>query len=323
MVNRPHFQRLVQRARPLPPLRAAFVYPCDASTLQLVVASAFAGFLDPVLVGPEARVRDIATQANLDVSRFRTCDSPDTPRGAAEQAIALARDGEVSALVKGSLGLDELMGPLAQPNSGLRTARRLSHAHIVDMPSRAQPMLLADAMLNLQPSLAAKRDIVLNTLDLAHAAGLAPQRVALVAGIGMVQPAITSTTDAEALVAMGTQGVFGGVPVEGPLLSDAALGDPPFGPSPRPMEPTGVSILIGSAMEPSSVLLRAITALTGAVAAGVVLGARVPIIAPLRSDLMEARIASCVLASLYSQWLTRSRAAERKVAAVLETAPAT
>ncbi len=188
------------------------------------------------------------------------------------------------------------------------------------MPMRAQPMLLADAMLNLQPNLPAKRDMLLNTLDLATALGYSAPRVALVAGIGSVHPALPSTTDAATLIAMAAEGVFGTVRVEGPMTADMALA-PAATPS-APADATSLDILIAPGMESASLMLRTLMGVTGALAAGVVLGARMPIVAPLRSDLMETRMASCVLARLYAQWLTRAGAgaAESKPHAAAERA---
>ena len=301
MPSRPHVQRLVQRARTLAPLRTGFVYPCDAATLQLALASSFAGLVEPVLIGPEQRIRELALQSNVDVSRFRVQNTDDNPRAAADIAVTLARNGAVWALMKGALGNDELLTPVALPLSGLCTERKLSHAHFIDMPSRAEPMLLVDALLNINASLSAKRDMLRNAVDLASALGVPAPHVSLVSGIGVVTPALRSTEDAAALLAMAQEGVFGAATLEGPVTADVAL----FPKRTKPDGAPSLDVLLAPGMESASMLLRTLVATTGALAAGLVLGARVPIVAPLRSESTEVRMASCVLACLYAQWLAR------------------
>ena len=294
MVQRPHVQKLVERARRSDPLRAAHVFPCDRDSVQLALSGAFAGYLAPTLVGPEARIRDVANHAGLDISRLTLVDTPDEPRAAAERAVALARDGSVEALVKGSLGNDDLLAPVAAPDSGLRTETRLSHACVLDLPGLARPLVLADAYLNVNPNLAAKREILLNTLQLAAAIGIATPRVALLAAMDGPSQAFPSTTDAVALKSMAAQGHFGNAVVEGPLTPDQALA--------RPDERSEVAghadVLIAPGMEAAIILLRTLTGLTQGLAGGIVLGARVPIVLVGRSDTLESRTASCVLALL-------------------------
>ncbi len=223
MVNRAHFLPLVERARRLPALAAAFVYPCDRDSLQLALSSAFTGTLAPVLVGPEARIRELAGHAGIDIAQLPIDDTADDPRASALRSADLARAGTVAALVQGSLGKDELLGPVAAPDSGLRGLRRLSHASFLDLPGQPRGMLLADAELNIAPTLAAKRDILHNTVELAHALGVVAPKVALLAAIGSVSPALPSTADAAALQAMAVQGIFGDAIVDGPLTPDSAL----------------------------------------------------------------------------------------------------
>ena len=294
MVQRPHVQKLVERARRSDPLRAAHVFPCDRDSVQLALSGAFAGYLAPTLVGPEARIRDVANHAGLDISRLAIVDTPDDPRLAAARAVALAREGVVSALVKGSLGNDDLLAPVAAPDSGLRTDTRLSHACVLDLPGLARPLVLADAQLNVNPTLAAKREILLNTLQLAAAIGIATPRVALLAAMDGPSQAFPSTTDAVALKSMAAQGHFGNAIVEGPLTPDQALTRP----DDRSEVAGQADVLIAPGMEAAIILQRTLTALTQGLAAGVVLGARVPIVLVGRSDTLEARTASCVLALL-------------------------
>ena len=294
MVQRPHVQKLVERARRSDPLRAAHVFPCDRDSVQLALSGAFAGYLVPTLVGPEARIRDVANHAGLDISRLTLVDTPDNPRAAAARAVELAREGTVHALVKGSLGNEDMLAPVAAPESGLRTDTRLSHACVLDLPGLTRPLVLADAQLNVTPNLAAKRDILRNTLHLAAAIGIAAPRVALLAAMDGPSQAFPSTTDAVALKSMAAQGLFGNAIVEGPLTPDQALAY-----ADARSEVAGrADVLIAPGMESAIILLRTLTALTQGLAAGVVLGARVPVVLVGRADTLEARTASCVLALL-------------------------
>lgn len=299
MGPRPHFQRLVEKVRLLPPLAAAFVYPCDRDSLQLAVSGAFAGYLAPLLVGPEERIRETAEHAGFDLSRLPIYPTADEPRAAGVQAADLARDGIVLALVKGLLRNDDLLAPVVAPDTGLRGKRRLTHAHFVDLPGREQGLLVADALLNVAPNLAAKKDIVHNTVDLAVALGIPAPKVAILAALDAVTPAFPSTVDAAALRKMGAQGMFGKALVDGPLTADSALSHDAARANGNHSEIAGApDVLIAPTLEAASLVLRTLTGLTGGIAAGLVLGAKVPIVAPARADSMEVRLASCVLASL-------------------------
>ncbi|MBK6336496.1 MAG: bifunctional enoyl-CoA hydratase/phosphate acetyltransferase [Betaproteobacteria bacterium] len=299
MVNRPHFQRYAADVRLLPPIAAAVVYPCDRESLQLALSGGFAGYLAPVLIGPRARIRDAADTAGLDISRLLVIDTPDDPRAACLRAAELAEAGDVKALVKGALGIDELLAPIAAPENGLRRERRLSHVHVLDLPARGEPLLLTDALLNFNPNLAAKKDILLNALEFATALGITRPRVALVAAMDVVSPVFSSTADAAALRSMAAQGLFGDSLVDGPLTADSALSpDAARANGARPEVAGQSDIVLAPNMEAATLMLRTLTAATGGLAAGLVLGARVPIVAPARADGMDVRMASCVLASL-------------------------
>lgn len=299
MAIRPHFQRLVERVRLLPPLPAAFVYPCDRDSIQLALSGAFAGYLAPLLVGPEARIRDLAGRSGLDISRLPIVDTADAAKAATERAILLVRDGKVTALVKGSMSDGDLLAPVAAPGSGLRTDRRLSHAYFVDLPTRPNGMLLADAVLNVTPNLAAKKDIVANTIELARMLGIDIPAVALLAALDQRSVAFPSTTDAAALKAMSEQGAFGPARVEGPLTADSALSAEAARVNGVQSELSGrPDVLFAPTMEGASLVLRTLLGLTHGLAAGIVLGARCPIVIPAQNESMEVRMASCVLASL-------------------------
>jgi len=299
MVNRPHFQRLVEQVRNFPPLPTAIVYPCDRDSLQIALSGQFAGYLAPVLVGPEARIADAAAQAGLDLSRIERVDTPDDPFAAAQQAVLLARNGEVHALIKGSLYPDDLMRAVAAPDSGLRGERRLTHAFLVDVPNFARPFLLSDAVLNIAPTLAAKREIVQNAIELARAVGITAPQVAVLAAVEGVTAALPATGDAASLVKMAGQGLINGAVVEGPLTVDSALSAAAARANGIESKIAGhADVLIVPSLESGAMMLQMLTALFGTLAAGVVLGAKVPVVLASRSDTMEVRMASCVLASL-------------------------
>ena len=303
------------------PLPAAIAYPCDRDSLQLALSGAFAGYLAPLLVGPESRIRDAAAKAGLDISRLTIVDTADEPRATGLRAVELAREGKVAALIKGSMSDGDLLAPVAAPESGLRTDRRLSHAYFLDVPGRPQGMLLADALLNIAPNLAAKKDIVANTIDLAVALGVVAPNVALVAAMDYVTPAFPSTGDAAALKAMAKQGAFRGAVIDGPLTPDSALSADAARANGVKSEVAGhPDVIIAPTMEAAAMVLRTLTALTGGLAAGLVLGAKIPIVVPARTDSMEVRMASCVLASLMVS--TAGEHAEKPARASVAAPPA-
>jgi phosphotransacetylase len=267
--------------------------------LQLALAGAFASYLAPTLVGPEPRIRDAALRAGLDISRLTIVATPDDATAAAEAAGRLAREGRVQALVKGTLSDGALLAPIAAPDSGLRTERRLSHATLLDIPGRALPVLVADDRLNVAPTLAAKRDVLVNTVELAVALGIAAPAVALLAAVDAPSAAFSSTIDAAALKAIAGDGTIRGARVDGPMTPDVALSADVARAQGHPSEVAGrADVLIAPTMESAVMVVRTLTGVTGALAAGLVLGARVPIVVAARNESMESRMASCVLASL-------------------------
>ncbi len=299
MAARPHFQKLVEQARRQAPLAAAFVYPCDLESVQLALSGEFAGIVAPTLVGPEARIRDVADKGGLDITRLTLVDCADDPTAAGQRAAELAREGRFAALIKGTLSKEDLLRPVVNPAFGLRTERRLSHAYFLDLPSQNRGLLLADAHMNVTPNLAAKRDVVQNTIQLAAALGLAAPNVGLLAAMDGPAPAFRSTTDAVALKSMATQGLFGKVAVDGPLAPDSALSADAARANGVKSDVAGrTDVLIGPSMESTLMVLRTMLAMGGGLAAGIVLGARIPIVMPARNDSLEVRMASCVLAAL-------------------------
>jgi len=309
MPARPHFQKLVEQVRLLPPLVSAIVYPNDRDSLQLALSGAFAGYLAPVLVGPEARIRKVADESGLDISRLQVIDTADRPRAAGIRAAELAREGSVSALIKGALSKEDLLAPVVAVKSGLRTETRLSHAYFLDIPGRERGFLLADAQLNVAPNLAAKRDIARNTIALAHALGIVEPRVALLAALDGAVSAFPSTTDAVELKAMAMKGAFPRAVIDGPLTPDSALSADAARANDVASEVAGrADALIAPTMESAIMVLRTLIAFNPSLVAGIVLGAKVPIVAPARQDSLETRMASCVLAALLNRGAAHDKA---------------
>ena len=278
------------------------MYPCDRDSLQIALSGQFAGYLAPVLVGPEARIAEAAAHAGLDLARVTVIDTPDEPFVAAQRAVALARDGTVRALIKGSLYPDDLMRAVAAPDAGLRGEHRLTHAFFVDVPGFARPFILSDAVLNIVPNLAAKREIVQNAIDFAHALGNSNPQVAVLAAVEGVTPALPATGDAAALAKMAAQGLITGGTVEGPLTADSALSTAAARANGVDTKVAGsADVLIVPTLEAGALMLRTLTGMFGALAAGIVLGAKVPVVLAARGDSMEVRVAGCVLASLMAQ----------------------
>jgi phosphate acetyltransferase len=311
----PHFQKLVARARQEPPLPAAVVYPLDRDALQLALSGDFGGYLAPTLVGPETRIRDVAARDGLNIGRLPIVDTPDDPRAAGQRAALMAREGKAGALIKGSLGIEDLLAPVVAPDSGLRTETRLTHAFFLDLPGQERGLLLADAHLNVNPNLAAKRDIVQNAVHFAMALGVAMPRVGLLAAMDGASAAFPSTSEALALKEMAAKGVIAGAVVDGPFTPETALSADAARANGVQSDIAGhLDVLIAPSMETALMVLRTLTVITRGLAAGLVLGAKVPIVVTSRGDSMEARMASCVLASLVA---SRSRSAPHK-----PTAPA-
>jgi phosphotransacetylase/acyl dehydratase len=302
-----HFRALLTIAGGSAPLLAVIVHPCDATSLSAAAEAAGAGLITPILVGPQAKIRKVAEAAKLDIAAFRLIDAPHS-HAAAAQGIALVRQGEAALLIKGSLHTDELLHAVLAPDSGLRTERRLSHVYLIDVPSYPRPLLLTDAAVNIAPDLEQKRDIVQNAIDLAHVLGIELPRVALLSAIETVNPKMRSTLDAAALCKMADRGQITGALVDGPLAFDNAI-------SPAAAAEKGIAskvagqadIVVVPDLEAGNMLAKQLIFLAGADAAGVVLGARVPIILTSRADAVRTRMASCAVAVL----LARQRAGAR------------
>ena len=305
-----HFHDLLIRAAGGPPVPVAVAHPCDAASLRAAVEAAAAGLVAPIMVGPLVRIRAVAAAAALDISSFRLVDAPHS-QAAAMQAVALVRAGEARLLMKGSLHTDELMHAVVAADTGLRTARRLSHVYLMDVPSYPRPLMVTDAAVNIAPTLEDKRDIVQNAIDLAHVMGVVQPRVAILSAVETINPAIRSTLDAAALCKMADRGQITGALLDGPLAFDNAI-------SPEAARQKGIvsdvagraDILVVPDLEAGNMLAKQLSFLAGADAAGVVVGALVPIILTSRADSERSRIASCAVAVL----MARAAAATAKAA---------
>ena len=274
------------------------VHPCDAASIEGAADAAAAGLIAPILVGPEARIRAAAQAAGVDISAFRLVPTPHS-HAAAARAVALVRSGEAAMLMKGALHTDELMHEVVNPETGLRTARRVSHAFLMDVPSYPRPLLITDAAINVNPTLEDKRDIVQNVIDLAHILGVPKPRVAILSAVETVTPKLPSTIDAAALCKMADRGQITGGLVDGPLAFDNAINREAAREKAIVSPVAGrADILVVPDLEAGNMLVKQLTFLAGADAAGVVLGARAPIVLTSRADSDRARVASCAIGVL-------------------------
>jgi phosphate acetyltransferase len=298
--NQSKYDRLIDRAKQVPAVRGAVVHPCDQSSLTGTVQAAKNGLLVPVLVGPAERMKTIARAHDLDIGSFELIDAPHS-EAAAARAVQLIHEGKAELLMKGSLHTDELMRAVTASATGLRTARRISHVFIMDVPTYPETLFIADAAINIAPDLDAKRDIVQNTIDLFVQVGLGTPRVAILSAVETVTTKIPSTIEAAALCKMAERGQITGGVLDGPLAFDNAI-------DPQAAEIKGIrsavagraQILIVPDLEAGNMLAKNLTFLLKADAAGLVLGARVPIVLTSRADSLRSRLASCAAAMLYA-----------------------
>ena len=293
------YKELLARAADGVPVRTAVVYPCSAAALRAMTQARAAALIEPILIGPATVIEQVACESEIDISGLRIVDSAN-PRSAAEQAMALAVAGELEMLVQGSLGSDDLLAAVAA--SALRTARRLSHVYLLDVPGHPRLLLLTDAMVTVSPDLEAKRGIIQNAIDLARAAGIETPRVAVLSASETIDTKLASTTDAAVLSKMADRGQITGGLVDGPLTFDQAV-------SPQAAAGEGIAsevagradILVAPDLETGNLLAGQLTSLAGADAAGVVLGARVPIVLTSSGEGERVRLASFAVAVLQAR----------------------
>jgi phosphate acetyltransferase/phosphate butyryltransferase len=295
------YRALLAAARLAPRIRTAVVHPVDTVSLLGAIEAARENLIEPVLVGPEAKIRRAAAEAGLDLAGLRIV-ATEHSHAAAAAAVALARAGEVDALMKGALHTDELMHAVVASEGGLRTARRVSHVFAMDVPTYPRPLFITDAAINVYPTLGDKRDIVQNAIDLAHALGIAVPRVALLSAVETVNPKIASTIEAAALCKMAERGQISGALVDGPMAFDLAVSSEAAATKGFVSPVAGCAdILVVPDLEAGNMLAKQLEYLAEAQVAGIVLGARVPIILTSRADGPLARLASCALAALLAR----------------------
>ena len=295
-----NYERLIARAKQVPPATTVVVHPCDETSLRAVTEAAEAGIIIPTLVGPKASIAALARQHGIDISRFELIDAVDADEAAA-QGVKLIHEAKGELLMKGSLHTDELMRAVTASATGLRTARRISHVFIMDVPTYPEPLLITDAAINIFPDLDAKRDIIQNAIDLFTQAGLGTPRVAIVSAVETVTSKIPSTIEAAALCKMAERGQITGGMLDGPLAFDNAI-DPDAAKIKGIHSPVAgrAQILVVPNLEAGNMLAKNLSFLAQADAAGIVLGARVPIILTSRADSVRTRMASCAVAALYA-----------------------
>ena len=307
------YQRLIDTAKALPPVATAVVHPCDESSLTGAVDAAKLGLIRPLLVGPKAKIDAAARKAKLDLAGFQMIDAPHS-HGAAATAVELVRSGKAEALMKGSLHTDELMAAVVKRDTGLRTARRVSHCFVMDVPSYETALIISDAAVNIAPTLKDKIDIVQNAIDLARALRFPEVRVAILSAMETVNPDVPSTVEAAALCKMADRGQITGGILDGPLALDNAI-NLAAASIKKIVSPVAgrANVLIVPDLEAGNMLAKSLSFLAKADSAGIVLGAKVPIILTSRADSVMARLASCAVASLVAA--TRRESVAKAIAA--------
>jgi phosphate acetyltransferase len=290
------YENILKVCRSLPAVVTAVAHPCDESSLTAVMDAAAAKLIVPILVGPADKIRKVAREFGFDISGFRIENTLHSHASAA-RAVELVREGEAEVLMKGSLHTDELMSAVVNSTTGLRTARHISHVFVMDVPTYPKPLFVTDAAINIYPTLEQKVDIVQNAIDLAHALRIPCPKVAILSAVETVTPKIKSTLEAAALCKMADRGQITGALLDGPLAMDNAISKEAAAIKKIKSEVAGdADILLVPDLEAGNILAKQLTFMANADAAGIVLGARVPIILTSRADNLHARMASCAVA---------------------------
>ena len=309
--EKPHqkYERLLNAAKQVAAATTVVVHPCDETSLRGVVEAQEAGLIKPIFVGPIKKIQDTASRYGLNIARFEIVDVPHSDAAAAK-GVELVRAGRGELLMKGSLHTDELMRCVTAGETGLRTARRISHVFVMDVPGYPETLFITDAAINIFPDLDCKRDIVQNAIDLYRDIGLGTPRVALLSAVETVTTKIPTTIEAAALCKMADRGQITGGILDGPLAFDNAIDPEAARIKGIKSEVAGrAQILVVPDLEAGNMLAKNLTFLAKADAAGIVLGARVPIILTSRADFVRARMASCAVAVLYADARRRAAAA--------------
>jgi len=295
------YQRLIDYCKALPPLPTAVIHPCDRSSLEGAVEAAQLGLIAPILVGPRERIESAAKEHDIGIASFQLVDAPYSA-AAALMGAQLVREGKAEALMKGSLHTDELMGAVVKRESGLRTGRRVSHCFVMDVPGHKDALIITDAAVNIAPTLEEKMDILQNAIDLGHAMQFKEVRVAILSAMETVNPKVPSTIEAAALCKMVDRHQITGAVVDGPLALDNAI-NPEAAEIKKIDSPVAgrANVLMVPDLEAGNMLAKSLSFLASADAAGIVLGARVPIILTSRADSTTTRLASCAVAVLVAK----------------------
>lgn len=296
------YHKLEEMTRDLQPLTTAVVHPVDVTSLQGAITAAESNLIIPIFVGPETRIKKAAEECNADLSKYKIINTKHS-ENSVEAAVQLVKEGKVEALMKGEIHTDELMQILVKRESGLRTARRMSHVFVVEVPYYHKPLFITDAAINIFPDLATKKDIVQNAIDLFVALGMGKPKVAILSATEIVNSAIPSTLDATALCKMSDrEQIIGGI-IDGPLSFDLAISKESGAIKGINSKVAGdADILVTPDLESGNMLYKQMAFLSKAESAGLVLGATIPIILTSRSDDVAARKASCAMAVLYTHW---------------------
>ena len=292
------YEQLLARCRGLAPVPTAVVHPCEETALAGAIEAAAKGLIAPILVGPAARIQEVARQSGIDLGTTPIVDVAYS-QAAAAKAVALVREGQAELLMKGSLHTDELLGAVVARETGLRTGRRLSHVFIMDIPTYHKVLIVTDGAINIAPSLEDKVDICQNAIDLARSLGVERPKVAILAAVETVTTKMPATIDAAALCKMAERNQITGAVLDGPLAFDNAISKDAAKTKGIRSEVAGdPDILLAPDLEAGNILAKQLSYLANADSAGLVLGARVPIILTSRADSVRSRIASCAVAML-------------------------
>jgi phosphate acetyltransferase len=303
------YERLIANAKKVSPATTVVAHPCDETSLRGLVEAAEAGIIVPILVGPARKISAVAREHGIDIDRFEIVDAPHS-EAAAAKAVALIHESKGELLMKGSLHTDELMREVTSSKTGLRTARRISHVFIIDVPTHSETLFITDAAINIFPDLDTKRDIIQNVIDLFTQVGLGTPRLAILSAVETVTSKIPSTIEAAALCKMAERGQITGGILDGPLAFDNAISPEAAAIKGIKSEVAGrAQILVVPDLEAGNMLAKNLTFMAKADAAGIVLGARVPIVLTSRADSVRSRLASCAAAVLYAD-------ARRRIAAL-------
>jgi phosphate acetyltransferase len=303
------YDRLIAKAKEVSPPSTVVAYPCDETSLRGVSEAAEIGLIVPILVGPAAQITAVARKHDIEIGKFEIVDVPPGEATAANKSVELIRAGKAEMLMKGSLHTDELMRAVAASSTGLRTDRRISHVFIMDVPSHPETLIITDAAINISPDLDAKRDIIQNAIDLFNQIGPGTPRVAILSAVETVTSKIPSTIEAAALCKMAERGQIKGGVLDGPLAFDNAIDLEAARIKGIKSEVAGrAQILVVPDLEAGNMLAKNLSFMAKADAAGLVLGARVPIVLTSRADSVRTRLASCAVAALHANARRRTAA---------------